>query len=325
MMMTKFVAVVMLAFANIQGFRVPREMASRKCGSKGRSAANLEGPNVSIVNGNPAKKCEWIWQVSLEVPGRNHFCGGTLIDPKWVLTAAHCYGMPIDVRVGKYNYRTNDGQVIKVKREILHPDWKKLTREDHDIALLELDKPAKLGSCVGLACLPRREVQGGTKCWTTGWGVLGFCPDGGCKVPDRLQEGQVDTIARRDCVKPKTNYSSRDITDAMVCAQGRKNGNVVDACQGDSGGPLVCESGGTWTVYGATSWGSGCAEKQHPGVWASAYNVLSWIERTMSGGGSPPRRRSRPSPRRRSRPSPRRRSSWPHRRREGPHRRRRIW
>merc|ERR1712151_814435 len=68
--------------------------------------------------------------------------------------------------------------------------------------------------------------------------------------------------------------SSRQITDDMVCAQGRRNGRVVDSCQGDSGGPIVCSG----TVHGATSWGSGCAKERYPGVYSRAYEHLEWIK-----------------------------------------------
>merc|ERR1719284_2267195 len=74
----------------------------------------------------------------------------------------------------------------------------------------------------------------------------------------------------------------------MICAQGKKGSAIVDACQGDSGGPLVCQTGSSWTLYGATSWGYGCADKAYPGVWARVHEALGWIEQTMSGSGEAP-------------------------------------
>jgi len=269
----------MLAFANIQGFRVPREGAASKCGSRGRSVAGLEGPNVSIVNGKPASRCDWIWQVSLQ-DGWGHYCGGSLIDSKWVLTAAHCGGLPYNVRLGKYKFDSpnSEGQVIKVKREIIHPRYKR-SNKDYDIALLELQSPARMGSCVGTVCLPERgaDVRSGTTCWITGWGHL----EHKGRHPEELQEVQVKTMSNRECKDSK--YSSNQIKDSMLCAHGRNSQGITDACQDDSGGPLVCRSGGAWRVYGATSWGEGCAKSGYPGVWARVHHVLTWIEDEMRG------------------------------------------
>jgi len=283
-MMAKVVAVVTLASASIHGFRMPRQAAGRNCGSRGRSVAELEGPNASIVNGRPASQCDWIWQASLE-DGDGTFCGGMLIDEKWVLTAAHCLGGKIDVCLGKYKTTKCEGQKIRVKKATKHPDYDKRVEDDYDIALLELQSPANMGSCVGTVCLPEqgKDVPPGTSCWITGWGTL---KDDG-KDPNELQEGQVQTMTNRQC-DDAPEYKGEDwITDSMICAQGRSGGKIVDACQGDSGGPMVCQQGGAWRVYGATSWGSGCADKDAPGVYARVHKVLSWIEGVMGGGGSP--------------------------------------
>jgi len=257
----------------------------------------LDGPNVSIVNGRPASQCTWTWQVSLE-DGGSHFCGGMLIDSRWVLTAAHCLGGSISVRAGSYRRSSNEGQSIRVDRQIEHPRYNDRSK-DYDIALLRLRSPMQMNSCVSTVGLPRRDVAPGTTCTITGWGTT----SAGGSSARNLQEAEVQVMSNTAC--RRTNYSNSDIKDSMLCAQGRDSNGYIDACQGDSGGPLVCQDGGTWRVYGATSWGYGCAEAVHPGVWARVHYVLDWIESSMGGGSpSPP---SSPPPRRRSSSTRRRR------------------
>merc|ERR1719277_2713081 len=159
---------------------------------------------------------------------------------------------------------------------IRHPGYNSQT-QDWDLAMVKLSSPVSNSDCVGTVALPSSDVSGGEKCWISGWGTL----RSGGSQPDVLMEAPVNIISNRDCTS-KYGYSSSKITDA---------------CQGDSGGPLVCQgSSGSWTLYGATSWGYGCAGKTYPGIWARVYDGVSWINSVMSGGssgGSTRRRRRR--------------------------------
>jgi len=308
--MGKLAGAVALASSMAHGARVVRH-ARAQCGSKGsRRSSDV---NISIINGAPASECEWIWQVSLE-KSSGHHCGGMLIAPDWVLTAAHCDGVK-NVRAGHYNV-DEGGQVVRIDKWIPHPEYDDKTYE-YDIALIRLKSPMQMGGCVGLVCLPDRDISPGTTCWTTGWGSTkqeDYDDRASSQsYPDKLQEVQVDILSNSACQK---KYKGKDdITNDMICAQGENNKGITDACQGDSGGPLVCNVGGKWSVYGATSWGRGCADEDYPGVYSRVHYSLSWIEDVMGGGGGSPERR------RGSSPSPdRRRSS---RRRDDERRRRR--
>merc|ERR1712038_75760 len=99
--------------------------------------------------------------------------------------------------------------------------------------------------------------------------------------------GKVNIISNSDCVADY-DYTAQHIDASMICAQGKSGSNIVDACQGDSSGPLVCNAGGSWRVYGATSWGFGCAGAVYPGIWANVHNELQWIDDVLAGKVEPP-------------------------------------
>ena len=182
-------------------------------------------------------------------------------------------------------------QDIDVAEIITHEKYHIPRRYSHDIALIRLAKPAKLGKGVGLVCLPDSnlprlpEDDPNKKCWITGWGRLASSG----ASPNKLQQVDVPLVSNQRCLK---GYPGQ-IHDSMLCAGLEQGG--VDACQGDSGGPLVCEYNGKWYLEGATSWGQGCALPGKPGVYARVRYLMSWIKSKM-GAVVPPKPTLPPTP-----------------------------
>ena len=166
-------------------------------------------------------------------------------------------------------------QEVEVAKIISHEQYDSIS-SSYDIALIQLEKPAKLGVGVGLVCMPDMRyplpfdnIQ--RKCWITGWGTLS---SGGIQ-PNSLMEAQVPLVSKQRC---ESAYPG-EIDDTMLCAGLDAGG--VDTCQGDSGGPLVCEFNGTWYLEGITSWGNGCAYARKYGIYAYVRNLKSWVSKKM--------------------------------------------
>ncbi|XP_035667295.1 trypsin-3-like [Branchiostoma floridae] len=229
-----------------------------------------------IIGGTEANPGSWPWMVSLQDNGFP-FCGGTLINREWVLSAAHCRinARRLIVIAGDHNLATNEGteQAIRAERVIAHPDYNPHTL-DNDIMLIKLSTPATINSRVSPACLPGQgqHVSDGTRVTITGWGNT---LTSGSNYPNELYQVTVPTIATSTC-NAADSYAG-EVTNNMFCA-GFMNGGK-DSCQGDSGGPVV-NSG---TVYGVVSWGYGCAQEGYPGVYVKVANYVNWINGYVSG------------------------------------------
>uniref|UniRef100_A0A5F9CC73 Transmembrane serine protease 5 n=1 Tax=Oryctolagus cuniculus TaxID=9986 RepID=A0A5F9CC73_RABIT len=129
---------------------------------------------------------------------------------------------------------------------------------------------------VGAVCLPAEEQRfpGGSQCWVSGWG---HTDPSHAHNSDTLQDAVVPLLSSQLC-NSSCMYSGA-LTPRMLCA-GYLHGRA-DACQGDSGGPLVCPDGHMWRLVGLVSWGRGCAEPNHPGVYANMAEFLDWIHDTV--------------------------------------------
>uniref|UniRef100_A0A3P9C7G6 Transmembrane serine protease 3 n=1 Tax=Maylandia zebra TaxID=106582 RepID=A0A3P9C7G6_9CICH len=225
-----------------------------------------------IVGGNITKQGQFPWQVSLHFRNE-HLCGGSIISPYWVITAAHCvYGFVNSsmwaVYVGLTEQPLHGAQALAVEKIVYHNRYRQKGL-DYDIALMKLAKQLEP------ICLPSHgeEFKEGTLCWISGWGATE--EDGDTSVV--LRSAVVPLISNQNCNKPEV-YKGL-ISSWMICAGYLEGG--IDSCQGDSGGPLACEDSSVWKLVGATSWGIGCAHINKPGVYTRITLALSWIHKQM--------------------------------------------
>ncbi|MDM8552622.1 trypsin-like serine protease [Desulfobacterales bacterium HSG2] len=232
-----------------------------------------------IVGGYEAEPGAWPWMVALADKNSSslysaHFCGGSLIHRRWVVTAAHCVEDEkkdnFDVVLNAHDLKNDTGERIGVKRIIVHPTYDP-RKYDWDIALLELEEDA---SNEPIPLTAEGDLLEGKEAVTLGWGNT---EQWSYESSEILLQVSVPIVSNDLC---REAYSDDEITDSMICAGYIEGGK--DACYGDSGGPLIVQEGDIWRLTGIVSWGEGCAKPGYYGVYARISQLLGFINEYVS-------------------------------------------
>ncbi|KAM0734720.1 Trypsin-7 [Formica fusca] len=248
-------------------------------------SCGLRNEESRIVGGQTTSMNEFPWIARLSYLNK-FYCGGTLINDRYVLTAAHCVKglifrfmwFMMKVTFGEHDRCIEKPTETRYVVRVMTGDFSFLNF-DNDIALLRLNERVPLSDTIRPICLPSLLDNDyvGVNAIASGWGTLK--EDG--KPSCLLQEVEVPVMSLQAC--RNTSYSPRMISDNMLCAgylEGKK-----DSCQGDSGGPLVAErEDKKYELIGVVSWGNGCARPGYPGVYTRVTRYMDWILKNSKDG-----------------------------------------
>ncbi|KAG1674876.1 Clotting factor B [Nymphon striatum] len=245
----------------------------------------------NIVNGNEADVSAWPWMVAIyrKFGRRSIFlCGGTIINKRYIVTAAHCFKRKsrnlvlsgvFEVRVGEHDLSDRYlGERYSVEDIIVNEDFKP-PEQYNDIALIRVNENIEFSTRVSPICLPTPENSSKNLAWEDH--LSG-------RSSTVLQQVAVPITKKDYCVSA---YKARGFDpkyprglgfSSILCAGFREGGK--DACLGDSGGPLMYFKRGIWTIVGIVSGGHQCARPDSPGIYTNVSDFIDWIDDNIRMG-----------------------------------------
>jgi secreted trypsin-like serine protease len=245
-----------------------------------------------IVNGTQTEVNEYPWMASLmDKRTMRHFCGGSLITNRYVLSAAHCLRIltsvrtadTILVRLGEYDTRIQTDTnhvVVAVEGVIEHPAYISTPLEQNDIALLRLADSVTFQNNIRPVCLPiQSRITNkfvGQSANVTGWGETSSEDS---QLSPVLLEAEVPVLSNHACESTLLSVNPTllgAITDNVLCAGGRG----TESCNGDSGGPLMVLDEERWYQIGVASWTLKC-DPLTPGIYTRSTAYIDWINQSI--------------------------------------------
>ncbi|MET7616714.1 serine protease [Streptomyces sp. NPDC005408] len=232
------------------------------------------GADGVVVGGYPVHATDTPWVVALASRDRfggtraGQFCGGVVVAPTKVMTAAHCLSRTVlgqdvkearDLRVisGRSELLGTGGREIAVSDSRVAPEYSPMTNSA-DMAVLTLAEALPASQVIDLAGAGDPAYEPGTSATVYGWGDT----RGDGSYASSLRAAQVTVLSDQACGQAYPGgLGGRYVPATMLCAGDTGGGR--DACQGDSGGPLVARG----RLIGLVSWGSGCGRADSPGVY----------------------------------------------------------
>ncbi|XP_044016675.1 trypsin-1-like [Aphidius gifuensis] len=230
--------------------------------------------STKIINGVDSKPGEIPYQVSLQMIGNSfHFCGGSVLNQKYVITAAHCVvgqnALSIKVVAGTTDL-SNPISTHYVKKIIIHKKYNPNDSWRNDIALLLVQDKFLLTSILAFVPLtkPKEIIPANSVAVVSGWGST---VEGG-QSPMKLKKAEILIADQAYCQDRYKSLGENIYSSSHICAHDPVQ--MTGSCHGDSGGPLTVNG----KLVGLVSWALGCANTEYPTVYTRVPEFHDWIK-----------------------------------------------